>query len=89
MKEYPEDFDTDIIERARRERRLFWESMGVKGTAGEIKGFNAKSWDFNMKNRFNWADKRIQEIKEMSLRGNLSKEQQKEIEETLKETGFE
>lgn len=45
-------FDIDVIERARRERQLFWEKLGITGTLGKIRGFNAASWRSNMENRF-------------------------------------
>ena len=41
VREFPDDFDTDKIEVARRKRQLFWERAGRDGTMGEIKGFNA------------------------------------------------
>ena len=33
---------------------LFWERMGIAGTAGHIKGFNLGGWVINMRNRHNW-----------------------------------
>lgn len=48
----PDIFDIDAIERARRERQLFWEKLGITGTLGKIRGFNAASWRSNMENRF-------------------------------------
>jgi hypothetical protein len=36
---------------------LCWEKLGLAGAKGEIKGFNAASWIFNVKNRFGWNDK--------------------------------
>jgi hypothetical protein len=44
---------------AMRRQMLVWEKIGLEGTMGEIKGFNATSWSFNMKNRFprDWRDK--------------------------------
>ena len=54
--EHPEDFGADVG-RSKRLRQLFWERAGVAGTLGQIKGFNAKSWTFNMQNRFRWADR--------------------------------
>lgn len=56
-KKYPEDFPTDIVRGAQVARRIFWEQLGVSGTAGKLPGFNAKSWEFNMKNRFKWKDR--------------------------------
>jgi hypothetical protein len=38
--------------------RLFWERAGIDGMNGKIKGFVSGTWIFNMKNRFDWADKR-------------------------------
>jgi len=36
---------------------LWWERRGMEGMMGEIPGFNATTWIFNMKNRHGWADK--------------------------------
>ena len=57
MRDFPEDFDQEKIKRAERESRLFWEKIGVSGTIGKLKGFNAKSWEFNMQNRLGWSNK--------------------------------
>jgi hypothetical protein len=35
----------------------YWEKLGLAGTVGKLKGFNAAMWIFNMKNRFGWTDK--------------------------------
>ena len=68
MAEFPSDFDINLMTRAKRMRRLFWEQMGIDGTRGKLKRFNAKSWDFNMKNRFKeWRDKQ-----EIEHSGNIS-----------------
>lgn len=56
-KKYPNDFPTDMIERGRRERLFFWERIGIEGTTGKIQGYNSRSWEFNMKNRFKWSEK--------------------------------
>lgn len=61
--DFPEDFPTDMLNAARRRRQLFWEKAGVDGTMGQIKGFNAKSWQFNMGNRFGWKEKREDTVK--------------------------
>ena len=34
-----------------------WEELGHKGVTGQIEGFNASAWIFNMKNRAHWRDK--------------------------------
>lgn len=51
-----EDF-RDAKEKGEAKSLLFWERMGVDGSCGRIKGFNAMSYQFNKKNRFNWKDK--------------------------------
>lgn len=38
--------------------RLLWEKIGIDGTVGKIKNFNAASYIFNKKNRFGWRDQR-------------------------------
>ena len=63
---YPNEFPTDMIEQARRERMLFWERIGIEGTTGKIQGYNSRSWEFNMKNRFRWSEKI-----ELESRGNV------------------
>jgi hypothetical protein len=63
---YPNEFPTDIIEKARRERMFFWERIGIEGTTGKIQGYNSRSWEFNMKNRFRWSEKI-----ELESRGNV------------------
>jgi len=57
MKNYPDDFCPKEVNKARRESKKFWEGVGIAGTTGKLKGFNAMSWNFNMKNRLGWADK--------------------------------
>lgn len=37
--------------------KFFWEKLGLSGVNGDIEGFNATTWIFNMKNRFRWTDK--------------------------------
>lgn len=48
----PAAFPAEAIARARRERQLFWEKLGITGTVGKIPGFNAGAWKSNMENRF-------------------------------------
>ena len=54
---FPEDFDPELIETAKRKSLLFWEKTGVAGRMGKITFFNAAVWMFNMKNRAGWRDK--------------------------------
>lgn len=48
----PDIFPVSAIARARRERQLFWEKLGITGTLGKIRGFNAASWRSNMENLY-------------------------------------
>lgn len=57
MERYPEDFPTEKVQEALRQSKYFWEKVGNDGARGQIEGFNAASWVFNMKNRFKWRDK--------------------------------
>lgn len=57
--QHPEFGDAKI--EAVSQNRLFWEKLGIVGTAGKIPAFNNGCWVFNMKNRFGWHDR--QEIR--------------------------
>ena len=54
-KKYPEF--SDAIKEGEHQCMLFWEKAGIQGMMGKIKGFNATSWIFNMKNRAHWQDR--------------------------------
>ena len=54
IKDFPEDFCPDRISRAMRISEHFWEKIGLSGTVGKLRGFNPKSWEFIMQNRFGW-----------------------------------
>lgn len=56
MADFSLDFGTEDIRAAMRESRQLWEKVGLNGTLGKIKNFNAASWKFNMQNRFKWKD---------------------------------
>jgi uncharacterized protein (DUF2249 family) len=60
--DFPDDFDTDAMEKAKRKRQLYWEKAGRDGMMGHIDGFNANSWKFNMQNRFSWKEKREETV---------------------------
>jgi hypothetical protein len=47
---------SDTIKRSVECSLLFWEKMGIAGMTGQIKGFSAAIYCFNMKNRFGWRD---------------------------------
>ena len=55
--EFPEDFPAEKLKEAERLGYFEWEKIGVDGTRGKIPNYNATSWIFNMKNRFNWHDR--------------------------------
>lgn len=40
----------------------WWQDVGRDATLGNVAGFNATAWIFNMKNRFGWRDR--QEIEQ-------------------------
>ena len=48
----PDIFPVRAIERARRERQLFWEKIGITGALGKIRGFNAASWKEGVRGQF-------------------------------------
>ena len=54
-----DDFPADKLREATRRQMVVSEKIGLEGTMEDIKGFNATSWSFNMKNRFprGWLDK--------------------------------
>jgi len=56
MEKYPNDFPADMIAKAERNGRLFWEKAGIDGMFGKLKGFNSKIWSFNFKNRYGWKE---------------------------------
>lgn len=49
---------SDAVKEGQRRCLVFWEKIGMKGMVGQIPGFNATTWIFNMKNRHNWVDKK-------------------------------
>lgn len=53
---YPDFLDAKRLGLGRG--RLFWEKVGIEAALGKITGYNATTWVFNMKNRFDWTDKR-------------------------------
>lgn len=55
--QHPEDFPPEMLEEAARRGLHEWESIGKRGTIGQIANFNASSWKFNMQNRAGWRDR--------------------------------
>jgi hypothetical protein len=62
VKEKP-DF-SDAVSQYRRNSQVWWERVGRMAVIGEVDGFNATAWIFNMKNRFkdDWRDKVEQDL---------------------------
>ena len=60
----------------------WWEMKGRQATVGEVEGFNATSFIFNMKNRFkeDWRDK--QEVDNTHKFGDIS---DTELDEKIKQ----
>lgn len=56
--------------------RLFWEQAGIDGMH-QGKDFNSGTWIFNMKNRFNWKDKREESIAPDTLSAMFEKLEEK------------
>lgn len=52
----------DAVDRGTMASCFYWEDLGIRGAQGLVKGFNASSWMFNMKNRFGWSEKSEQDI---------------------------
>lgn len=61
---------SDAIKLAFDECQLFWEKKGMEGTFGELEGFSAAAYIFNMKNRFKWKDKQPEEIGNVTVNNN-------------------
>lgn len=58
FEKYQEYLDSKKV--AFEKNRLFWEKAGITGMfmGGKDNPFNSTVWVFNMKNRFNWSDKK-------------------------------
>lgn len=54
INDHPKEFPPGTLERIKKLSLHFWEKIGIMGTAGKIKGFNAQSWGLNMRNRHGW-----------------------------------
>lgn len=54
----------EAVKEAVRQSQAWWEKKGRSGTFGEIQGFNATSYIFQMKNRFSedWRDKQEHDV---------------------------
>lgn len=55
----------DAYEIGKLKSLYFWEVLGRSGATGRVPSFNATSWIFNMKNRFDWGDN-VSETKELA-----------------------
>lgn len=59
LKEFPEDFDPERFEQAKRKAKVFFEKIGIQGTIGAIDKFNANSYKFIMSNKFGWHERAV------------------------------
>ncbi len=67
---------SDAKKTALAQNKLFWEKIGLAGMTGQVPGFNATLWIFNMKNRHGWRDRIETENKttidaKMNLNGHI------------------
>lgn len=55
---------SDAVKTFRANSQQWWERVGRNAVIGEVNGFNATAWIFNMKNRFkdDWRDKVEQDL---------------------------
>lgn len=68
----------EAVKRGLHLSKGMWEKMGRKAAFGQVEGFNATAWIFNMKNRFgrmdefqeSWTDRK--EIDNTSTDGSMS-----------------
>jgi transposase len=68
-KKYP-DFSTALKQGVELSRK-FWEATAINHITHTAKGtqLNSTAWIFNMKNRFNWTDKKEVELGEQTRKG--------------------
>ncbi len=59
VKKYPEFAEAKELGEALC--RYYYEDVGLRGQNGKIRGFNVTAWIFNMKNRFDWRDRKKDE----------------------------
>ena len=60
----------------------FYEKIGIAGTLGKLPGFNASMWCFQMKNRFNWTDRR-EETTKMQITHQMGQPSLEELKKAL------
>ena len=53
---FPEEFDSGVIDEAKRKGRQTWETIGKRQATGDCLG-NSRTWFYNMANRYGWRDK--------------------------------
>lgn len=56
IKDYPEDFDKDMLDAAMVDGQEWWERLGSDQANGKNVG-NSRTWYYNMSNRYGWCDK--------------------------------
>ncbi len=53
-KVYPEF--SESLKKAKQNAHVYFQKIGRAGAVGKLKGFNARTWEFWMKCRFNWSE---------------------------------
>lgn len=53
VKKHPDFLDAKHVGQAKSQ--IFWETIGIKGSCGHLEKFNGRSWQANMRNRFDWG----------------------------------
>ena len=54
LRDHPEEFDNELLQRAKAKGMYVWEYLGKAGAMGKIKGFNATAWSRIVENKLRW-----------------------------------
>ena len=57
LRTYPEEFDNELLQRAKAKGLYVWEYLGKAGVMGKIKGFNAQAWGRIVENKLRWFNR--------------------------------
>src|ERR1700742_1471459 len=56
LRDYPEEFNREELEIAKKKGREWWENIGKAQASGVCLG-NSRTWFYNMANRYGWREK--------------------------------
>ena len=56
LERYSEEFCKEELEKAMREGKAYWETLGVRQSNGTCMG-NSRTWFYNMAHRYAWSDR--------------------------------